>query len=228
MESKNIKRYIYLGTALLLFLISYFLLYPLILEVRNTKKEIAISEQTLQERKEILGDLKAITEKYKKKEKDFQKIDGMLFPEPDLISLLIQFDNLASKNGMIMDNISFGNLEASDKKVGIFPVNLEISGSYNSFKNYLEALAKNLNLIDVETISIQMKSQEKEMKPGEKEMKTQEEGESDGMYSFSLKVNTYTQKMPKTAEEEISTETEGAPKEEASKKEAPEEKSKEE
>lgn len=182
MPSKNIKKYIYCGAVILIFAIVYFLIYPSILGVRDIQKEVVIAKKTLEEKKSIAEDLQGILTKYNAKEEDFKKLDGMVSPSPDLISLLIQFDKLALESGVIMEEISFEKLvESSSKNFGVFPVNLKISGSYDCLKNYLEAIAKNLSLMDVETVEVS--------------------GDSESM-SFSLKVNTYTEEMPEVQEEE--------------------------
>lgn len=189
-EQKNIKTYIYLGIILVIFVIAYFLVYPAVLEIKNTQKDVLVAQKTLDQKRDTFAKFKEVSEKYKAKKADLGKIKQMLSPEPDIVFQLIQFEALANNNGMIMDNISFGNLQAAEKgEVGVFPIDLKVNGSYVAFKNYLEALAKNLSLIDVETINFQIGEaiEEKEIKEG---------------YSFSLKVNTYTEKMPEKPKEE--------------------------
>jgi len=185
MSERDIKLVVYVGGILIVFLLSYFLVYPSVLKVKEIQKEIKIAEKTLENKKATLEKAKKLYKEYNERKADFEKMNQLLSPEPDIIFQLIQFEALALNNGMELENISFGSLTTSEKGVGIFPVNLKVKGDYPHFKNYLEALAKNLNLIDVKTISFG----------------PSKEGE-EGVYSFSLKVNTYTEKTPETRREE--------------------------
>ncbi|HOK35462.1 MAG TPA: type 4a pilus biogenesis protein PilO [Candidatus Pacearchaeota archaeon] len=192
-DQKNIQNYIYLGLSIIIFLVAYFLIYPAILEIKNTQKDILVLQKTLEQKQSTLIKFKDVSEKYKAKKEDFQKISQMLSEEPDIIFQLIQFEALADQNGMIMEDISFENWQADPKsKLGVLPLNLKVSGSYSAFKNYLGALAQNLNLIDVEIISFQSP-------------RTPEEVAEKG-YTFSLKVNTYTRTAPTSSQETASSE----------------------
>lgn len=196
-DQKKIKTYIYLGLSLIIFLVVYFFVYPAVLEVKNTQKEILVLQKTLDQNQETLAKFKEVSEKYKAKQGEFQKISQILSPEPDIIFQLIQFETLANKNGMVMDNISFENIQTTeDGKIGVLPINLQVSGDYFAFQNYLEDLAKNLNLIDVESISFQ---------PIQESTETVKIAKG---YAFSLKVNTYTKTVPVSllAKEEPTTE----------------------
>ncbi|MGB4254081.1 MAG: hypothetical protein WBJ22_03180, partial [Minisyncoccales bacterium] len=75
-------------------------------------------------------------------------------------------------------------------------------GDYENFKNFLDSVAKNLNLIDVETISFQP------IEAGQGMASAIENNEeivtvaTENKYTFSLKVNTYTEKTPVPPPEE--------------------------
>jgi len=184
MSERDVKLVVYVGGILIVFLLSYFLVYPSVLKIKEIQKEIKIAEKTLESKKATLEKAKKLYKEYNERKADLEKMNQLLSPEPDIIFQLIQFEALTLNNGMELENISFGSLGTSEKGVGIFPVSLKIKGDYPHFKNYLEALAKNLNLIDVKTISFG----------------SSKEGE-EGVYSFSLKVNTYTEKTPETRTE---------------------------
>lgn len=152
-----------------------------ITEVKKTKSEFLTYKDLLNEKKETEAEFGEVAASYKEKKENFGKIGLLILPEPNLVLLLIQFENLASQNGMIMKNISFGTLEASPQKnIGVFPVNITVEGNYNAFKNYLDSISRNLPLLDVEKITFSLPSAE---------------ALTDTL-SFSLTVNTYTEKTP--------------------------------
>lgn len=178
-KKRNIKGYIYFGIGLAAFLIAYFGVYPAVLKVKESKKELLTLQKTIEQKQNSISQFKAISEKYKSARSDFQKLNQMLASDPDIIFQLIQLETLTGNNGLIIEDISFGAWQAfQENQVGILPVNLKVSGSYSAFKNFLEAIAKNLNLMDVGSISFQP--------PKEGEEK----------YTFSLVINTYTENLP--------------------------------
>jgi len=110
--------------------------------------------------------------------------------------ILIQLEALAAESKIKIQNISFSPLEKSDKGVGILPVSLDAKGSYLALKNFLEAIATNLNIMEVKDIALQV----------------EKKGAPEAVYSFSLKIDVYTQALPKVEvspppkpEEEIPT-----------------------
>lgn len=208
-EQKNITTYVYLGFILIIFVVVYFLVYPAIMGIKDIEKSKLALEKELSEKEQTLTKFEEVAVRYKEKKGDLAKISQMLSSEPDLVFQLIQFENLANMSGMVIEDISFEDLTAAEKaSVGIFPINLKVSGDYANFKNFLDAIAKNLNLIDVETISFQpTQDNQQGMAPAAIEGEGSGEEMSSEIttpntYTFSLKVNTYTEKMPEKPKEE--------------------------
>lgn len=187
MEFKNIKNLIYFGTILLCFLIVYFLIKPSILSVKDTQKELLRAQKILEQKEKALLKFKKVSGEYKKQRKNIQKMDKILLLEPDLPLILLQFWTLAGKSEVVLEDISFGALEKSEKGVGSLPASLVIKGRYSAFKDFLEAVAKNLNLMEVENITFKVKREE-------------EKEEEEKIYSFSLDINILTQALPKVEE----------------------------
>lgn len=196
MEFKGFKIFLYLGLVLVCFLIAYFLIWLSLPEIKNNQRELIKEKRTLEEKESTLTEFKRVSEKYKKNSKNLKTINQLLLPEPDLPLILIQLEALAAQNKIEIKNISFSPLEKSDKGVGILPVNLDTKGSYLSLKNFLEAIATNLNIMEVENIALQV----------------EKKGAPEAVYSSSLKIDVYTQALPKVEvapppkpEEEIPT-----------------------
>lgn len=186
MRVKDIKILIYLIIFLFVFLIAYFLIKPAMIEIRNKKVEIKTNQKILEQKENTLLKFIKISAKYKKHKSDIKKMDQILLQKPDPLLIFIQLDALALNNKMAIKSISFGNLELSDKGVGVLSADITAEGTYSSFKDFLEAVAKNLNLMDIETMSTEVEKV-KIIKKGEEEIK---------IYSFSLTVNIYTKEIP--------------------------------
>jgi Tfp pilus assembly protein PilO len=185
-DSKIINYSIYILLLAAIFIISYFLIRPQINTVKKLQSELSAYKDLLKQKTETLEEFNKIAIPYKEKKTEVDKINEMIPPEPDMIYSLVQFETLASQNGMVMKNISFGTLEASsEKNIGIFPVSLTLEGSYENFKSFIDNLSKNLFLMDVSTISFAS-------------------SQTAGMFTFSLKVDTYTEKFPTSTSPTIS------------------------
>jgi len=182
MEFKRVKIFLYVGLILFCALIGYFLIWPSLRDVKSNQ-ELLKTKLTLKEKKsETLQEFQRVSKEYKKNSKNIKKIDQLLLPGPDLPLILIQLEALAVNTQVEIKSISFSVLEKSEKGVGILPVNLEVKGGYISLKNFLEAIAKNLNIMEVESITL---------KTGKGPEAARD------VYSFSLKINIYTQALPK-------------------------------
>jgi len=79
----------------------------------------------------------------------------------DFPSLLIQLEDLSSKNGLILDNVVFKTIDDSkDKKISpavaevkVTAADLSLNGSQDSFKTFLRAVEANLRIMDVSYIN---------------------------------------------------------------------------
>lgn len=189
MGVRDIKILIYLILLLFIFVVAYFLIRPAMIEIKNKKVEIKTDQKTLEQKESTLLKFQRVSAKYKEHKSDIKKMKQILLPKSDPLLALIQLDTLASDSKMVIKAISFGELELSDKGVGVFPASITVKGTFPAFKDFLDAVAKNLNLMDVETIS-----------------RTKEEEEEAGIELFSLKINIYTKEVPA---EEKPPETEG-------------------
>lgn len=171
-DKKSQPFYIYLVPLVLIFLISYFLIRPSILDARTEKKEVLTQEKILEQKKKTISKFKETSEKYQSFSSEIEKLNKVIFSEADLPRLFFQLESLAVNNGLILTNISFSGISSGDG-FGTISTNLQLTGSYQSFKNYLRALTTNIPLIDVQNIIFQGDADE------------------DGRYSYSLTVNSY-------------------------------------
>lgn len=152
-ETKNkLPFYFYLLPLVLIFLISYLALKPLFFDIREKRKEVLTKEMILVQKKKTVVKFKETAQKYQDLYAEIKKIDKIIFSEVDLPKLLFQLENLAINNGMVLGNVSFGGI-SSEGNVGVVSINIQLAGSYQSFKNYLDALSISIPLIDVVSVN---------------------------------------------------------------------------
>ncbi len=195
MNKKNIISLISLvgGLALIFFLIN-----PLWSSIKVLKTELIEQENKISEVEELLDRVQQIEQDYQKLEKDALKIFSALPKEENLPRLLVQFDDLASNNGLLLESIKFGQISSEKGKTssqGIdksekissnfpsLPVDVTLTGSYNAFKEYLAALENNIRSMDARSIKFGI-------------TETDEEASiltSLGIFEFDLGVNVYYQ-----------------------------------
>jgi len=182
----NIKNFIYLAETVLIVAFFYFSIYPMAKEQIPEKiKEELTARKTLEEKEATTKKFDSIAKEYKSLSSQTSKIDEIISSSADLPKMLYLFQLLATNNGVAMEGISFGSVGDAKGEAGVsvLPATFRVNASYRVFKNYLDSLANNIPLIDVNSISFN----------------TKEEG---GIYSFSLEVNTYIEKIASEEEEE--------------------------
>jgi len=153
-----------------------FLIWPEYQEFGVQKSKIWQKEGELQNLKEHLLELEALSRELERYQVELSKIDSALPAEFFLPSLLNYIQKTASENGLILK--SFGPVSSTPfkarEKIKEFHLSLELSGSYSAFKNFLSDLEKSARLIEVENISFS--SPQEEEKP----------------FSFSIGIKVYS------------------------------------
>jgi len=192
MKRRDIKILIYIGLILVCLLTAYFLIRPSILEVQYNQKDLKEKKLTLEKKEDYLQKFKEVSRKYKKNRGSIKKVNQLLLSEVNLPLILIQLEALATNTKVEIESIYFSPLEMSDKEIGVIPVTINTRSKYVPFKNFLNAIAKNLNIIEVENITLETERT---------------------MYLASLGLNVYTNVLPEvetapipTAEQTLPTE----------------------
>jgi len=119
-------------------------------------------EAEFQSGKEYFSNLDDISEKLKEYEENLSKINSALAAEPGLPALFNFLQTAASQNGLVLRKIAPtlpSPLKEELVKEGWSPeiretgINLIVTGSYSSFKNFLSILEKTARMVEVESIS---------------------------------------------------------------------------
>lgn len=171
-----------IGLVIAVALIIFFII-PYWNSIGNLKKSIERDNAEIERLEELLSKTKWLDEEYKEVEEEAKKVFLSLPKEKDVPNLIVQFEELAAVNGLVLESIQFGTLEKdSDKKTGAatyendlaseaemyiasqdtsskkslfrsLPVTISVSGTYSSFKNYLNSLENNIRSMNVSEIS---------------------------------------------------------------------------
>jgi len=176
----------------------FFLVIPFWSSVKVLKQELVSKKEEATKIEELLTKTQQLNQEYQEVSVDTEKIFLALPSEEDIPRLLVQFDSLAASNGLLFESIGFGEiaeeergkasrdetgqLSVSQAKRTVFsflnlPLDVNISGSYEAFRLYVDALEKNIRSMDVN--GIKFTSQ----KVGQ--------GELSGIFNFGLLVDVY-------------------------------------
>ena len=179
--------------------------FPAYNKVNFLKNEIEKYEQFLTEKEELLVKVVQLKEIYESREEEINKVYYALPSSTDIPNLIVQFEALASENGLILGNLSFSQVEAAKKTnrvtwgggaeeetaaveveaLGSYQnlgVSLSLTGSYKSFKSFLKALEYNIRLMDIKSIGFSSAEAEK----GE-----EEEEVGVPTYTFAVSLEAY-------------------------------------
>jgi len=152
---------IIIGLILLLFF-GIAVVFPKYQNLNLLQLKVKEKEAVLQSEKEYFSSLDEISEKLKKYEESLSKINSALATEPRLPALFDFLQTAASQNGLVLKKIDpalSGSLKGELAKEGWNPkireirINLQVSGSYPSFKNFLSTIERTSRMIELESIS---------------------------------------------------------------------------
>lgn len=167
MNRKNIIILISLISALVLVFI---FLNPLWSSIKVLQNEINQKKLALTATEELLAKTQELDQEYQPLAEQAQKIPFALPEEKDIPHLLTQFDALAASNGLLLESMSFVQVEEESsyqvldqsKKILLFPslsLNVKVSGSYGAFKGYLTNLENSVRSMDVHSIRFAVKKE---------------------------------------------------------------------
>jgi|GEM_PF-1415836 len=165
MNKKIIISLISLTLSIALIFLFAFSQWPLI---KNLRTELTQKKQILNELNELLDRVNQIEEEYQEVADDAQKIFLGLPTKKDISYLLVHFETLASDNGLLLESINFGQIDKDKKQkanqeidkspkllsnLSSFSVDLSMAGSYDAFKNYLNAMENSVRLMDIKLVN---------------------------------------------------------------------------
>lgn len=160
---------------------------PITENIKNLSKDIGDSEGVLGRFYDLRKSKNELTQVYNSiSARDYDRISKIVPLVAGEGDLVIEFENLAKENGLLLKKIDVKYAIESEKKAiipkekplyEIASVTLAMDGSYNSFKSFLSKLENSLRVIDIKTLSFNA-------------------GESD-FYEFNISAQAYFQNKPR-------------------------------
>lgn len=126
-----------------------------------------------------------LSAKYQSAENDLQKLSLTVPIEPQIAELLVQLEDIARRNGLAVDDVQFdlpaqagipakdSLLKSSEKGMGIVKAIIKMEGDYKNFKNFTADVEKNIRLMDITSVSLNVGGE--------------------GLMKFETKISTYYQ-----------------------------------
>ena len=158
------KIFIIIGAALILLLSYFFILKPKYEQVGiGGNYNLKAVKDEVNKREIFLKDLSELTNHYQQiNANDLARINQALPQGKDVAGLLVQLQNLAENNGLLLASVSVNDpteaMAGKDGKSDIqqLSVNLSLIGSqnnvYRQLKGFLNSLETNLRLFDVSAV----------------------------------------------------------------------------
>ncbi len=177
---------------------------PLYKEVKQLHTDVSTYNIALSNSTELQKTRDSLLEIYKNvKKEDKDRLTHLLPSTINNIGLILEIEKIANLHGMPMGNIKFDtkslenpsattgdnivvaeNNPAADLSYGIFPLQIEIEGRYETFIAFLKDLELNLRLVDVKAISFKVPTTAVAVSGGA-------DTTDPNVYSYTLKVDTY-------------------------------------
>lgn len=155
-------------------LIGWQYFWPTFEKVSGLREDLMDWGGKLEEARNLSQKLAALKQKYEAMPEEIARIIQALPSQDDIPGLLVQLEQLAAQNGLILNNVSFEtpekagaggsaaggvNANLTSKKTSLpagvktLEIKLSLTGPQGSFSAFLPAIEKNLRIMDVSEIS---------------------------------------------------------------------------
>lgn len=171
----NTKNYI---AALLIGLGGFALLafgWPTYSQISDLKSAVREREVVFQERKSTIEKIGKFISEYKKKASEVTKLSSVIPAKKSEAELISTLEDISTKTGLQLSTmrITVEQGQNNESQYKNMAIEVTFNGSYQSLVSFLEALEKNIRIIDVSTIQI---------------------SSNQGVLSYKVKANTYVLK----------------------------------
>lgn len=143
-----------------------FVVWPKYQELSDLNQEVQRTEERVEKSKDYVDKLNDLSGKLDEHSKQMKKVNSALPEKPGIPSLLdFLYSSASDKQGLLLRNvgsISKSNYQGNIKKINI---NLELGGSYSSFKDFLKITEKTSRIIEVENVSFNIPEEDEKVPP---------------------------------------------------------------
>lgn len=162
--NKNIT--VSLVLLVIILLAVFELIMPLFNQVSVAQVELRQLMSQEKDAQAVIDKIKDLNADYEAMKEETARIDVLLPDKEDLATIITSLEAMAGENGLLLESISFAPpaspLVATSEASWWKNLSLQVSasGSYLSFKNFLQSVEKNMRLMEVK--STRLTSQEKD------------------------------------------------------------------
>lgn len=143
--SDNKKTIIWLGaTGAVLIAILVLLIMPFLQDISGLSKDHYDKRVKLAILKQQSSNIAAMKSDYSKIQNDIEKISQVFIPKKDTLQFITTLENIAAQNNVTqiiqVEGINISDLEQGTKEVKSLPIQLTLTGDFNSIVQYLNQL----------------------------------------------------------------------------------------
>jgi len=160
---------IIIAILILVFLgIVFFLDWPAFEQISRLREEIRDYNKLIAEKEELAAKVEQLKSVYENKQGNIKKVYYALPRTKEVPEIIVQLEALASENGLILEKIDIQEIKKQESReengagVNTLKISLAVSGTYSSFKSFLEALEYNIRVMDIQSIKFSLKKTEQE------------------------------------------------------------------
>jgi Tfp pilus assembly protein PilO len=161
-----LRRLIGVAISLALFIGSAVIFFSLILpvsgEIQDLRGEQEALKSAFQEESATLETVKRLFEQYGGVANLQDTLSLALPTEKDVPSIINQLQGIAKTRGVIMDSLDLQLLpiravseESAIRPVGVIRIEVNVQGSYEAIKDYIDAIETNVRVMDVQTVLVE-------------------------------------------------------------------------
>lgn len=134
-------------------LIFFLLVLPSFDQTRLLRASIKEREVVLEEASQISAQIDNLNQELENKKSEVAKLDRLLPKQKEVPELLSSLEQIVSSSGMILSEINLSEV-SGQSEIGKINGNLKMTGSFDSFINFLDLAEKNLRLIDISMLDV--------------------------------------------------------------------------
>ena len=161
------NKLIIIGSSGITIAIALLLVWPQYQKLQALKSDVELKKQDLQSQQAYFSQFNDISVRLQEYPDALSKISDALPKDPALASLVSFLQTNSSQTGLILKKIVLGGTAALENKKSLKETQLviQVSGSYQSFKDFIALIENSSRIIDVQNISIEIPSKTSKESP---------------------------------------------------------------
>lgn len=156
------------GGLMIALVLAMVLVWPQYQKLQVLNSDIKNKRAELQSQETYFSQVREISAKLQEYPDALSKISNALPKDPSLASLASFLQTNSTQTGLVLKKIVLGATAVPGENEGSLPETqlvVQVSGSYDSFKDFLSSIEDSARMIEVRSISVEIPSQESEEAP---------------------------------------------------------------